>query len=143
VLYFLLTGIPVQRVPSRRPVAGRLEYVKRLIDRPFMAPAAVRSDVPPALSDICMKLLDRDPGRRYARAEDAFRDLEQRYLYAKGFGPTNNSLQAYLEIFDAQFKETSPEQLQQLPFLRGELQRPGPSGYTPQGRRLLEEVLNR
>ena len=72
------------------------------------------------------------------------RDLEQKYLYLKGFGPTNNSLQAYLEIFDAQFKEIAPEQLQQLPFLHGELKRPvSHVFYTPEGKAFLDEVRNR
>jgi len=72
------------------------------------------------------------------------RDLEQKYLYAKGFGPTNNSLQAYIEMFDAGFKEITPEQLQQLPFLHGELKRPvSVASYTPEGKAFLDEVRNR
>ncbi len=144
VLYLLLTGIPLQRSPARLPQAERLDYVRRLMERPFLPPARVRTDVPDAVSDICVRMLERDCARRYPGAEEAARDLEQRYLYAKGFGPTNNSLQAYLEIFDAQFKEVSPEQLRQLPFLQGRLQRPvSPALYTPEGRAALEEALNR
>jgi serine/threonine protein kinase len=143
-LYFMLTGISLQRVPPKLPVPERLEAVKRVLGKPFLPPAAARSDVPAAVSEICMKMLEKDPAKRYARAEEVARDLEQRYLYAKGFGPTNNSLQAYLEIFDAQFKEMSKEQLQQLPFLHGELQRPAARGaYTPEGRALLEKTLSR
>jgi serine/threonine protein kinase len=144
VLYLLLTGVPLQKAPARLPQAERLEFVKRLVERPFLAPARVRTDVPEALSEICMTLLERNPASRYRGAEEVARDLEQRYLYAKGFGPTNNSMQAYLEIFDAQFKEVSAPQLQQLPFLQGQLQRLlSASSYTPEGRRLLEEALNR
>jgi len=132
-------------VPATSPVAERLDFIRRLLGKPFPAPAAVRPDVPAPVSEICARLLERDPGRRYAHAEEVARDLEQRYLYAKGFGPTNNSLQAYLEIFDAQFKEISKEQLQQLPFLHGELQRPlAPAhSFTAEGRRLLDDVLSR
>ena len=145
VLYLLLTGIPLQRVPAKLPMAERVELVKRILGKPFPAAAAVRPDVPAAVSEICARMLDRDPAKRYARAEDVARDLEQRYLYAKGFGPTNNSMQAYLEMFDAQFKEMAKEQLQQLPFLHGQLQRPlSPAhAFTAEGRRLLEETLNR
>jgi serine/threonine protein kinase len=144
VLYLLLTGIPLQRSPAGLPAPKRLEFVDRLLDRPFLPPARVRTDVPPALSEICMRMLALDPAQRYRGAEEVARDLEQRYLYAKGFGPTNNSLQAYLEIFDAQFKEVSPQQLQQLPFLQGQLQRPlSASLYTPEGKRALEEAMNR
>jgi serine/threonine protein kinase len=145
VLYLLLTAVPLQRAPGRLAPAERVEHVRKVLARPFPPPAAVRPDVPQAVSDICARMLERDPARRYARAEDVARDLEQRYLYAKGFGPTNNSLQAYLEIFDSQFKESSPEQLQQLPFLNGNLRRPLDlaHAYTPEGKRLLESSLNR
>jgi serine/threonine protein kinase len=144
VLYLLLTGIPLQRVPAGLPPAGRVEFVKRLLGRPFVPPARVRTDVPEAISEITMRLLARDRAERYARAEDAAKDLEQKYLYARGFGPTNNSLEAYLEIFDGGFTEASPLPLAQLPFLEGKLRRPlSPSLYTPEGRAAFEETLNR
>jgi serine/threonine protein kinase len=144
VLYLLLTGIPLQKVPMRMPADERIEYARRLLDRPVPAPSRVRPDVPETISEICMRMLARDRGQRFPRAEAVARDLEQKYLYAKGFGPTNNSLQAYLEMFDAQFKEISPEQLQQLPFLHGELKRPVSSTfYSPEGKAFLDEVRNR
>src|SRR5207237_10884328 len=85
VLYLVLTGIPLQKVPSKLPHVDRLNFVKRLLEKPFLAPLQIRPDVPEAVSSICMKMLERSPGRRYARAEDVARDLEQQYLYAKGF----------------------------------------------------------
>jgi len=144
VLYTLLTGVPLQKVPMRMCAEDRVEYARRLLDRPVPTPSKVRTDVPEAISEICMKMLARDRAKRYARAEAAARDLEQKYLYAKGFGPTNNSLQAYLEIFDAGFKEIQPEQLQQLPFLHGELRRPlAPAAYSAEGKAFFDEVRNR
>jgi serine/threonine protein kinase len=144
VLYMLLTGVPLQRVPLRMTSEQRIEYARRLLDRPVPAPSKVRVDVPEAISEICMKMLARDRDKRFPRAEAVARDLEQKYLYAKGFGPTNNSLQAYLEIFDAQFREITPEQLQQLPFLHGELKRPVSAAfYTPEGKAFLDEARNR
>jgi hypothetical protein len=71
-----------------------------------------------------MKMLAHDREKRFPRAETVARDLEQKIPLREGIRPTNNSLQAYLEIFDGQFKEIAPEQLQQLPFLHGELKRP-------------------
>ena len=122
----------------------RLEYVRRLLGKPFLPAAAVRSDVPAELSEICSRMLALDRNRRYVRAEDVARDLEQKYLYASGFGPTNNSLQAYLEMFDANFKESTSEQMRQLPFLDGNLQRPLAKGaYTKEGMGILKEALNR
>jgi len=144
VLYMLLTGIFVQKVPARLKPQDRVEYVRRLFSKPFPPPHRVRTDVPEPISDICMKMLAHDREKRFPRAETVARDLEQKYLYAKGFGPTNNSLQAYLEIFDAQFKEIAPEQLQQLPFLHGELKRPvSHVFYTPEGKAFLDDVRNR
>ena len=144
VLYALLTGVPIQKVPMRMSAEQRIDYARRLLDRPVLPPSKVRVDVPEAISEICMKMLARDREKRFPRAEAVARDLEQKYLYAKGFGPTNNSLQAYLEIFDAQFREISPEQLQQLPFLHGELKRPVSSSYyTPEGKAFLDEARNR
>lgn len=144
VLYLLLTGVSLQRVPSKKPLAERLEFVRKLLDRSFPAPGLVRNDVPEELSMICMKMLARDPARRYASAEEVVRDLEQKHLYARGFGPTNNSMQAYLEMFDASFKETTKEQFRQLPFLHGQIQRPLSAAlYTREGKALLEETLNR
>lgn len=144
VLYLLLTGVPLQKVPLRMAPEERIDYARRLLDRPVPPPSKVRIDVPEAISEICMTLLERDRARRYSRAEAVARDLEQKYLYAKGFGPTNNSLQSYLEIFDAQFREISAEQLEQLPFLRGELKRPVSNAfYTPEGKAFLDEVRSR
>jgi serine/threonine protein kinase len=144
VLYLLLTGIPLQKVPMRMPAADRIVYARRLLAKPFLPPHKVRTDVPEPISEICMRMLAHDREKRFARAETVARDLEQKYLYAKGFGPTNNSMQAYLEIFDAGFKEIAPEQLQQLPFLHGELRRPvSQAYYTPEGKAFLDEVRNR
>jgi len=144
VLYLLLTGVPLQKVPMRMSSEDRVEYARKLLERPLLPPSKVRTDVPEPISEICMKMLARDRDKRYGRAEAAARDLEQKYLYAKGFGPTNNSLQAYLEIFDAGFKEIQPEQLQQLPFLHGELKRPVSAAYyTPEGKAFLDEARNR
>jgi serine/threonine-protein kinase len=144
VLYLLLTGIPVQKVPLKMPATERIDYARRLLSKPFLPPHKVRTDVPESISEICMKMLASDREKRFPRAETVARDLEQKYLYAKGFGPTNNSLQAYLEIFDGQFKEITPEQLQQLPFLHGELKRPVANAYyTPEGRAFLDEVRSR
>lgn len=144
VLYLLLTGIPLQKVPMRMPAEERVEYARKLLQRPVPPPHKVRPDMPETISDICMKMLAHDREKRYPRAESVARDLEQKYLYAKGFGPTNNSLQAYIEMFDAGFKEITPEQLQQLPFLHGELKRPvSAAAYTPEGKAFLDEVRNR
>jgi serine/threonine protein kinase len=144
VLYMLLTGVFLQKVPAKLGSSERIDYARRLLSKPLLPPHRVRTDVPETISEICMRMLAHDREKRFARAETVARDLEQKYLYAKGFGPTNNSLQAYLEIFDAQFKEIAPEQLQQLPFLHGELKRPvSHVFFTPEGKAFLDEVRSR
>src|SRR5262249_52486376 len=55
VLYLLLTGIPLQKVPLRMSEGERIEYARRLLDRPLPSPHRVRTDVPEAISEICMK----------------------------------------------------------------------------------------
>jgi len=119
VLYLLLTGVPLQKVPMRMSAEDRVEYARKLLERPLLSPSKVRTDVPEAISEICMKMLARDRDKRYGRAESAARDLEQKYLYAKGFGPTNNSLQAYLEIFDAASRKSSPSSCNSCRFSTG------------------------
>jgi serine/threonine-protein kinase len=144
VLYQLLTGVSLQSVPSRLGKAEKLEFLKRIYATPFLPPDRVRTDVPQTLSDLCMVMLAIDRDYRPSRADAVLRELEQGYLYAGGFGPTNNSLQAYMELFESRFENPQKEQLAQLPFLKGELQRAVSSRhYTPEGRKLLEESLSR
>jgi hypothetical protein len=45
-------------------------------------------------------------------------DLEKRYLFAHGFGPTNNSMSSYLRIFEHDFSDANQDDLRQLTFLR-------------------------
>ena len=51
------------------------ELAARVLNAPLSAPAAVRPDLPGALDDIVMRLLERDRARRYPAAELLARDL--------------------------------------------------------------------
>ena len=75
MLYLLLTGIPLQRVPARRPITERIEYVRRLLGKPFPAASTVRPDIPRVLSDICTKMLAPDRNQRYGSADETKRGL--------------------------------------------------------------------
>lgn len=119
VLYQTLTGVSPQRPPPGLTFEPQLAHVRAAIQKGFPPPHAIRPDVPPALSEICMKMLARDRAQRYASAGDAGTDLEQKYLYAGGFGPTNNSMGAYVEIFNDGFRTVTREQAHQLAFLKG------------------------
>jgi len=118
VAYQILTGILLHPTP-RGTFEEQVAYVRRSKAEAPMPPHLVRRDVPEILSAVVMKMIDMDPSRRYWRAEDAGNDLEQKVLYASGFGPTNNSLGAYLTLFDAKFQGATKDQLTQLRFLAG------------------------
>ena len=53
-------------------------------------------EVPERLEQIVNHALERDPARRYATAGDMGLDLE-RFIYEKGYGPTNLTLAAHLK----------------------------------------------
>ncbi len=75
VLYEMLTG--------RAPFAGKEGFVKRFTEDPPKA-SGVRKEVPAWLDDVMMRALARDPGERYASAEDLVRALSQRSSEAPG-----------------------------------------------------------
>jgi serine/threonine-protein kinase len=144
VLYQILTGIRPQRIPKGLPWEQQFAHLQTQLDREIPPACEVRTDVPKVLSDICQRMLARRREMRYPRAVDCVSDLEKRYLYARGFGPTNNSLEAYWETFQADFAAT-PDQLRELTFLKDEsgrvqLKRPvAAEFYTPLGREMIQE----
>lgn len=69
VLYEMLTG--------KAPFAGKEGFVKRFTEDPPRA-SVVRKEIPGWLDAVMMRLLARDPGARYAGAEDLVRALSQR-----------------------------------------------------------------
>jgi len=119
VAYEVLTGINLLQTPKGIPLAQQIAYIETMFQRPFPPPHEVRKDVPEALSAIVTRMLQIDRNARYPRAEDAGNDLEQKFLYASGFGPTNNSMAAYMKVFDMDWKIVSQDQMRQLAFLKG------------------------
>src|SRR5690606_38640793 len=105
VAYHVLTGINLLAPPPRVSLDEAVAYVlSRLREHPIVPPHLVRPDVPETLSLIVMKMLAIDPDKRYADMEECGNDFEKKYLYAEGFGPTNNSLAAYLRLFEGDFQ---------------------------------------
>lgn len=119
VAYETLTGINLLQTPKGMPLIQQVQYLNAMFQQPFPPPHEVRKDVPEVLSAIVMKMLAVDRNNRYRNAQDVGNDLEQKYLYAAGFGPTNNSLAAYLKIFEMGWKVVSQDQMRQLAFLKG------------------------
>lgn len=76
ILYELLTGRP--------PFLGEsaMEILGRVIDEEPPSPSALRPGIPRDLVTICLKCIEKDPGRRYATARAVAEDL-RRYLDGK------------------------------------------------------------
>ncbi len=144
VAYQILTGVLLHPTPRGVSFEQQVEFVRRLKAEAPLPPHLIRRDIPEILSAVVMKMIDMDPGRRYWRAEDAGNDLEQKVLYASGLGPTNNSLGAYLTLFEAKFQGATKDQVTQLRFLAGtdgkvHLSRPArPEDFTKAGLDLVK-----
>lgn len=117
VAYHLLTGISLFLPPRGLSFPEQAAHYERLLDAPIVAPHEICRDVPEAYSSIIMKMLAADPASRYQTIGDVGSDIEKKCIYAEGFGPTNNSLEAYLRIFDGGFRNRAPADLDQLTFL--------------------------
>jgi serine/threonine protein kinase len=143
--YQILTGINYFMPPGEKSFKERGRYVLKLMDEPIPPPIEVRPDIPKELSDIVAVMLKRDPEERFPTAGVAGRMLEQKYLYSSGFGPTNNSLASYIDIFESGFRDYDQEQLYQLVFLKDkdgkiDLKRKiSKTLYTPLGQKLSAE----
>ena len=143
--YQILTGINYFLPPLDKSFKERGRHVIKLMDKPIPAPIEVRPDIPQELSDIVSMMLKRDPSERFQTAGHAGRILEQKYLYSSGFGPTNNSLASYIDIFESDYRNYDQEQLYQLVFLKDDdgkidLKRKiSKALYTPLGQKLSAE----
>lgn len=120
VAYELLTGINLFKPLTRGKWDDNVRWVKQAQSREIIPPHEICPDVPERLSRIVMKMLEYDCEKRFQRMLEVHVEFEKRFLYAQGFGPTNNSMAAYLRIFEADFLGATQDDLRQLTFLRNE-----------------------
>lgn len=145
VSYQMLTGILLYPTPPGMTPQQQYEHIKKLMEKDIVPPNEVCRDIPKELSDIVMKMLEKDPDNRYLRISEAAVELEKKFLYAKGYGPTNVALASYIDIFASKFREYTEEHLGQLSFLRdssGRMKlkrRVRPELYTEMGWRVIAD----
>ena len=120
VAYYLLTGISLFAAPMGLTFEEQAAYYEKLLTKKILPPHEVCLDVPEEYSGIIMKMLEFDPDTRYQTIEKVGSDIEKKCLYGEGFGPTNNSLAAYMKIFESGFKIYTKQDLQQLTFLKND-----------------------
>ena len=144
VAYHTLTGISLFLVPTGLDYQEQAAYYEQLLINEIIPPHEICEDVPEAYSNIIMKMLELDPDSRYQTIDKVGSDIEKKFIYAEGFGPTNNSLAAYLKMFESDFQIYTKEDLQQLAFMADEdnkyrLKRKiSKNLYTEKGRKFLQ-----
>ncbi|NUM36620.1 MAG: protein kinase [Candidatus Brocadiae bacterium] len=149
VAYQILTGIPLVQLIPNATLEDQIANIKKQLKKGVIPPCEVCKDIPKELSDIIMKMLAENPDQRYQRAGTVASDLEKNFLYAKGYGPTNNSLSTYMAIFENKFTMYNEEQLDQLCFLKNmnneiSIKRDfDGSIYTEKGLQLAEEKMDK
>jgi len=98
VAYELLTGFnPNLRPAALKSVIGSITEVMLSLEKPLAPPHEVVDGISPGLSEILLKLLERNPADRYQSADAALADVSS-FLYDRGFGPTTGSLSNYLAL---------------------------------------------
>ncbi|MBW1764610.1 MAG: serine/threonine protein kinase [Deltaproteobacteria bacterium] len=145
VAYRLLTGISPFFPPSGMNFQQQTEYYGKMLDKEIVPPHEICVDVPEEYSQIVMKMLAVDSSMRYQKIDKVGREIEKKFIYAEGFGPTNNSLAAYLKLFDLDFQVYDDEDLEQLAFMtddndefvfKRKLQK---ELYTERGRQIMKD----
>ncbi|BBM82222.1 FHA domain-containing serine/threonine-protein kinase [Candidatus Uabimicrobium amorphum] len=146
VAYEILTGISLFHTSNNLPKEQRIEEIKQRIAKGILPPSKVRKDIPEELSQIVVKMLNPSSVLRYQRSITVANHLEKKYLYNKGYGPTNNSLANYLHIFESKFSLYTEDQLQNLSFLKNandeiQLRRKlDEESYTKEGLELMKQI---
>lgn len=117
VAYQMATGINPFHPPAGLNFRDRVDFVRVRMDKPVPPPSEICRDIPEVYSRIIVKMMARNPEDRYQSIAAAGNDLEKDYLYSSGFGPTNNSLEAYIDLMQNNFSGLTEKHSEQLSFL--------------------------
>jgi serine/threonine protein kinase len=74
------------------------EVIDSITIQDIVHPSLINLNIPEALDRIVMKALEKDPAKRYQSAGEMGYDLEY-FIYHKGYGPTIQTMAAYLDQF--------------------------------------------
>jgi phosphate transport system substrate-binding protein len=91
-------------MPRNNPAAA----IKRLLYEPLPSLAEVRPDLPPQLTAICDRALQRDPALRYQSAREMREDLER---LLGGGGPQRSELSRFVQRLFERERATAAQQL--------------------------------
>ncbi len=91
ILHEVLTGRPA--IPEEEPMAA----VYHIAHRPVAPPSSLRDDLDPALDGLLARALEKDPGARFAGAEE-FRKALEPFLEAGPRDPGDRRRQSTLEF---------------------------------------------
>lgn len=120
IAYQLATGVSLLQPIQNLSFEEQYQHVNNLMEHKILPLHEMCVDIPREYSEIIMKMLLPKKEARYQTMSEVSNDLEKKYLYAKGFGPTNQALQAYLEILTHDFQNYDKELLKRLTFLANE-----------------------
>jgi serine/threonine protein kinase len=120
VAYEILTGLQLLKLQPNLPREQQIQTLLSILWDKYPAVSELRPDVPKILSDIVAKMLTNSLEARFQKSQQVADVLEQKCLYASGFGPTNQSLKGYIEMFDNDFKTYTEKQIRPLAFMKGD-----------------------
>ncbi len=84
--------------------------MQNVISSPIPSPRSLNPNIPPALENILLKILEREVDRRYADAGQMGYDLEY-FMYSKGYGPTIVALEKHLRKLFPDLYAGNPEKV--------------------------------
>lgn len=124
VAYKTLTGLhPYKPREKMTNFRDAIKHISAAMKHEIVPPHKICPGIPENLSEIIIRALQTLPESRYETAQAMGLDLEKNYLYKDRFGPTNDSMQQYLQAFNNNFKSLESTSRKKklseaMPFLR-------------------------